>query len=293
MLSLLLAGVIAVPLMLLAVVPVVVVGVLSGVRDLPSWLVAELSDPSDLGPAGFLYVNLSLIALIPAAVLSIWVAHRVRPKYVTSVQGGMRWRWLMRCVATLAPLWALYLGGSALLEDPGSPRPAQWLWLLLIVVCLTPFQSAAEEYFFRGWMMQSLGSWFASRQVGLVVTLLVSSATFAAAHGGTDPWVIGNLAVFALTAGIATWRTGGLEAAITLHAVNNVGLFVVVLTQGGWREAFVSEDTQSTPLVFAIAVLVHGVALALILWQARRAGIDRFYRPAEAQHAPQVLLRPG
>ena len=41
--------------------------------------------------------NLSLIVLIPAAMLSIWAVHRIRPRFLSSVAGGLRWRWLLRC----------------------------------------------------------------------------------------------------------------------------------------------------------------------------------------------------
>lgn len=280
LLALLLAVAIAIPLMLLAFIPVVAAGAIAGVGGPVAWAAGEVLKIDNLGPGGFLYVNLSLIALIPASGLSIWIAHRIRPRYLSSVQGGLRWRWLLRCLVIVVPIWAVYLGLSALVESPTSPRPAQWVLLLVIVVCLTPFQAAAEEYFFRGWIMQTVGSWFNRPGVGLVVGLVISVSAFSAAHGSPDIWILGSLGVFALTAGFATWRTGGLEAGIAIHAVNNIGVFFTVILLGGWQEAFVSANSTSTPLVFAIAVVVHAGALALILWQAKRAGIERRYLPA-------------
>ncbi|MET1004749.1 MAG: CPBP family glutamic-type intramembrane protease [Propionibacteriaceae bacterium] len=274
------AAAIAIPLMLLAYVPVALVGLVGGVTDPLQWAGREILKVDNLGPAGFLYVNLSLIVLIPAAGLSIWVAHRIRPRFLSSVQGGIRWRWLLRCLVVVVPVWAIYLGASALVEPATSARPAQWGWLLLIVILLTPFQAAGEEYFFRGWIMQNVGSWFKHPIVSLVAGLVVSVVAFSAAHGSPNIWILGDLGVFALTAGLATWRTGGLEAGIAIHAVNNIGVFFTVILLGGWQEAFVSSSSTSTPLVFGIAVLVHAVALALILWQAKRAGIERRYLPA-------------
>ena len=60
-------------------------------------------------------------------------------------------------------------------------------------ILLTPLQSAGEEYLFRGWIMQNVGSYFARPLVGLVVSLTVSTALFAAAHLSPDPWVLGTL----------------------------------------------------------------------------------------------------
>ena len=285
LLTLLLAAAIAFPLMLVAVVPVVLFGAASGVEDLGTWTMDELTDLEDLGPGGFLYVNLSLIALIPAAMFSIWAVHGVRPRFLTSVAGGMRWRWLARCVLVVLPLWAGYLGLSALVETPQSPRPAEWLLLLVVVVIFTPLQAAAEEYLFRGWIMQNFGAWFRHPMVGLVITTAAAAALFAAAHGSPDIWVLASLALFSVTASLATWYTGGLEAGIAIHAINNVGVFVLVITAGGWQEAFVGADTESTPAVFVVALVVHALALALIIWQARRAKIDRCYRPT----APPAL----
>jgi membrane protease YdiL (CAAX protease family) len=222
--------------------------------------------------------------------LSIWAVHRIRPRYVSSVQGGIRWRWLLRCALVVVPVWAVYLGLGALLEPASSGRPAQWGLLLLIVLFLTPLQAAGEEYLFRGWIMQNVGAWFRSPMVGLVVSMVVSVVAFSAAHGSPDLWVLGSLGVFALTAGIATWRTGGLEAGIAIHTVNNVGVFFLVILQGGWNEAFVGADTTGAPVDVGIALLVHGVALALILWQAMKAGIQRLYQPVSppAETTPAV-----
>ena len=251
------------------------IGFAFGVED----VIAAITDLDDLGPIGFLYVNLSIIGFIPAVMFAVWIAHRVRPRYVSSVAGGIRWRWLLRCVVVLVPVWALYLGIEALLTDPTSPRPPQWPLLLAMVLVLTPFQAAGEEYLTRGLLAQTIGAWFGRPLAGLLVSAPLSATVFALLHGSFDPWVFAGLVTFGLTASVATWRTGGLEAGIAMHTVNNIGVFVVVLTLGGWREAFVTEGTTGTPLSVGVAVLVQSVALAVIVWQARRAGIDRLYRP--------------
>ncbi|HSU35700.1 MAG TPA: hypothetical protein VLJ88_08570, partial [Propionibacteriaceae bacterium] len=54
---------------------------------------------------------------------------------------------------------------------------------------------------------------------------------------------------------------------------------------GGWESAFVDTETTGTPLMFLLAVLVEGGALALLLWQAKRAGLQSLYQPAAR---PQV-----
>lgn len=280
LLAAVLAGAFALVLSLLAFVPVILAGALAGETDPVRWSAREVLKTDDLGPAGFLYVNLSLIVLIPVAGLSVWIAHRVRPRFLASVRGGIRWRWLLRCVLVVVPVWVVYLGASALVDPATTPRPAHWVLLLVMVVFLTPLQAAGEEFLFRGWILQNVGSWFRHPLVSLVAGLVVSVAAFSAAHGSPDVWVLGSLGAFALTAGLATWRTGGLEAGIAIHAVNNIGVFFSVILLGGWQDAFVGSGTKSTWAAFAVTVLVHAVVLSLILWQARRAGIERRYLPA-------------
>jgi uncharacterized protein len=275
---------------ILAIGPMALAGAVAGVDGVGRWMLdqfASLTSGRGIGPGAFLYLNLGLIALIPAAGLSIWAAHHIRPRFVSSVQGGIRWRWLLRCVAILLPLWAVYIGLAALSETPASPRPAQWVLLLVMAVVLTPLQAAGEEFVFRGWILQNVGSWFRRPLLGLIVGTVVSVAAFSAAHGSPDPWILASLAVFATTCCLVTWRTGGLEAGIAIHAVNNVGVFGVVIVRGGWAEAFISGTTKGSAVSFLIDLAVHIVALVLIFWQARRARIQRTYQP------PVLALAPG
>jgi uncharacterized protein len=282
--SLLLLVAIALPIMFGALIPVLLIGVVTQVSNPLQWSLTSIADINNIGPVAFLYVNLSLIALIPAAFLSIWIGHQIRPRYLSSVAGGIRWRWLLRCMVVLLPIWLLYLGISVIFDVPQGSRPNDWPLLLIMVLTLTPFQAAAEEYVFRGWIMQNIGSWFARPVLGLVVSLVVSAALFAAAHGSPDPWIIGSLACLAVASGIATWRTGGLEAGIAMHTVNNVTALTAVILFGGWQEAFITPTTGATPAVFVVSVIVHGSALALVLWQAKRRRIQSFYQPSQATY---------
>jgi hypothetical protein len=65
-----------------------------------------------------------------------------------------------------------------------------------------------------------------------------------------------------------------------MHAVNNVLAITVVVLSGGWSQAFVRTDTTGTPVMLLLATAVYGIALALILWQAKRAGVQPYYQPA-------------
>lgn len=300
LLTLLLTGGLFLGFSLITVVPPLVVGLLTGVPDLGGYVLRTLTEIDNLGPVGFVALNLSLIILIPTAMLSIWIVHGVRPRFTSSVTGGFRWGWLRRCLLVVVPVWVVYVGCTLLVDQPSGPRPPHWVALLVIVVLMTPLQAAGEEYFFRGWVMQVFGSWFARPVVGLVVVTVISTVAFSAAHGSPNIWILGSIGCLAVAGCLATWRTGGLEAAIAIHAVNNVLAFFTTILFGGWDNAFIGADTEGTFGQFALSVLVHGVALALIWWQAKKADLPYLSLAAAPTPAlasspwpPQVPARPA
>ncbi|HEY5820744.1 MAG TPA: type II CAAX endopeptidase family protein [Propionibacteriaceae bacterium] len=237
----------------------------------------------DLSPLSMLTLDLVLASSIVVAGLATWIVHRIRPRYVSSVIGGVRWRWLLRCLLVITPVWALYLLVGTLVDPPASGRPDQWVPLLLMAILITPFQAAGEEYLFRGWLVQNVGAFFGRPIVGLISSTVVSAALFSLAHGSFDPWIIGSISTLAVAACLTNWRTGGLEAGIALHVVNNVTIGVLTITVGGYAESFVSTESTGSPVEFVIGLLVHAVAVALILWQARRTGVQRLFRPVTSQ----------
>lgn len=259
--------------------------------DLEEWMDSAAS--GRMSPSAFLSTNLMLAALIPVSLFAIWVGHTVNPRWLQSVTARFRWGWFARCLAVLVPLWLAYLAIGTLVDGlPEGGRSKEWAALLVIMLLTTPLQCAGEELLFRGWVMQSTGSWFAHRWVALAVPIVVSCLTFGAAHGSSDPWIFADLAVFAVCACLLTWRTGGLEAAIALHIVNNMLVMALSLTLGGFDEGFIDGDTKGSPLPVLTSVVIMSIAYALVSWQARRAGIQRRSTP-QIPPPPQVPLPAG
>jgi uncharacterized protein len=89
LLCLVLVLLLALIMMGLAIMPLLVGGLVTGAPDLVEYMVRE-TNIANLGPIGFVYVNLTLIVLIPASGLSIWIAHGIRPGYLASVAGKIR-----------------------------------------------------------------------------------------------------------------------------------------------------------------------------------------------------------
>lgn len=231
---------------------------------------AELDEPWVL-----LSTNLLLAYCIPLSMLAVWAGHGWRPRWVASVAGGLRWRWMLACavvslvvaVAGTAFFWVLDGGPSGVGRDVAV--------LLLIVALTTPLQAAGEEYLFRGWMSQAVGALFARAAVGAVVAAAFSAGVFALAHGGQNAFLFVDRFAFGLLASYLVWRTGGLEAAIAAHTVNNVVVFVPVILTGGLAAAIgVSEASPGLVAFDVVSMVLLGAALT---WLARRAGVQRLF----------------
>jgi membrane protease YdiL (CAAX protease family) len=193
---------------------------------------------------------------------------------VLSVTGRFRWRWALRCLAVVTPLWVAYLVLTWVVFDQEVlPRSEQWVGLVVVSLLTTPLQAAAEEIAFRGGLVQSVGSWFRSPLVALVVTTVLSTAAFVAAHGSADPWIVVEIGSLAVAGCYLAWRTGGLEAVIVIHVVNNLLITLSGALLGGLEESYVDTETTGSPVSALMSVVVTALAAALLLRLARRRGI--------------------
>ncbi len=134
-----------------------------------------------------------------------------------------------------------------------------------MLVVLVPLQAAAEEYVFRGWLTQTVGAFLRSPWWALPPQALL----FAAAHGWGTPWGFADLALFGMAAGWLTWRTGGLEAAMALHTVNNLLAFAI---SAAVVDGLKSDDTAADAGWQLVALDVASIALytAAVVWLTRR-----------------------
>jgi len=233
-------------------------------------------------PIGFGVGNLILAALIPAAGLATWAVHRIRPGFLSSVTGRLRWGWLLTCMLALVPLWLGYLAIMLALDGqfPPTPDPAAQAGALIVLALLTtPLQAAGEEYFFRGLVIQQVGAWVRNRWIALLIAAVLSGLTFALAHGSLDPWILLDLVVFATVATLLTWRTGGLEAAIAIHVVHNVMTLLIGIIFGGFEESFINTETTGSPLSTGVSAAVT-ITAGLVLWGLSRwRGVARLSSP--------------
>jgi len=229
-------------------------------------------------PTGVLLVNLLLAALIPVAQLGVWAGHGWRPRWVASVTGGVRWVWLVRC-AVIALVVMVIANGLLLLFTGGaelSPEQRAGSYVL-VVLATTPLQAAGEEYFFRGWLSQTIGSLVPRAGAGALLAAVVSATTFAYAHGQQDLWLFADRLCFGLVSSWLVWRTGGLEASITLHAAFNLVAFAYSVFTGQVGAMLTASETDSQSVLVDTVILLIGAAAIDLM--ARRLRIARLFRP--------------
>ncbi|MCA0323226.1 MAG: CPBP family intramembrane metalloprotease [Actinobacteria bacterium] len=228
----------------------------------------------DLSVPSQLWMNLTLAALIPASMIATRIAYGRPWGRLCSVTGRLRWGWLLQCMALVAPLWVVYLAASwVVFGQEVLPRPEAWIGLLVVTLLTTPLQAAGEEVAFRGLVVQAVGAWIRSPVVALAVSTAVSAAIFVAAHGSMDVWIWIDIGSLAVAACWLAWRTGGIEAGIALHVVNNLAVTFAGILLGGLEESYVDTETTGSPVSATMSVVVMTIASALILWLAKRRGI--------------------
>lgn len=232
----------------------------------------RMIDIQDPDPVTLAYINVTL----GSAILATWfvqrIFHGIKPRWLSSVHPRLRWGYLLACL----PLAAVALGATLLVAmampqsatdmDLSGPQPftSTTLQFIAVIVLLTPFQAAAEEYVFRGYLTQAIGGIFASK----VLAVLLPALLFALAHGLAQGWpIFTDRLAFGIVAGILVLRTGGLEAAIAMHVLNNFVAFGLALafsdlgtalnaTGGSWW-SIPSTLTQSL-VYLGLAIVVAG-----------------------------------
>lgn len=235
-------------------------------------------------PSLFLSNNVALALLIPLSMLISKAIFEQGPGWLASVTGRMRWGWMGRCFAVLLPLWLVYTGLDLWTRSqaPGGLglHVNRDTWLLLVGILLTtPFQAAGEEYGFRGVLNRSAAGFFRHRGIALTVGAVFSSVLFMFAHGAGDLWLNIFYFCFGMVACGMTWRTGGIEAAIAMHVVNNL-LGELMMPFSDISGIFDRQAGTADPSVL-IGVAVTLIGWALVEWQARRAHVVRSSAPGQ------------
>ncbi len=201
--------------------------------------------------------------------LAVGQIHRRPLGTLVRADGSLRWGRM----AQGAGVWGLLMAGplalSLLLHPTALNVEVDWgLWIRLLglAMVLTPIQIAAEELFFRGYLLQASG--LLTRNPWILCGL--NGILFMLAHldnpemGYGWGWLALYYAGFGIFATYLTLKDQGLELALGMHAANNG--FVILL---------VSYDNAvvETPALFKASgldpvavVLAFGIRALAFVW---------------------------
>jgi membrane protease YdiL (CAAX protease family) len=223
---------------LLASVLFIVVSMILVAWILPFAILGALAEDTSLnGPgkwllsrAGAAYLLLTMIAALPLTALA-----------VLGAGGRLSGRQFARAFAVMAVV-ALGSVAAGIAIDPRiarGPLPfATWLLQAPIFASLILLQCAAEEYLFRGYLVQALASRFRSPAVwyGVPTVLFALQHWTPGFEVATNAGRLAIIAVFAVTATLLVARTGNLGAAIGLHFANNL-VYLLLFSDAVWSHS--------------------------------------------------------
>lgn len=250
----------------------------------------ESGVPDMTDPIVFLFALGTIALMLPALWLATLLLGSRPVGLLSSVAGRIRWSWLARCIplglAVFIGIFAIELFAVDPLLRSALPAPsitASTVVLVILALLITPLQATAEEYVFRGYLGQTVGGWLKHP----AWAILLPVPLFVIGHD-YDLWGLADVAVFAIAAGYLTWRTGGLEAAIVAHVVNNTLLFLF----GAFGLADLNAKGGSLEGIL-VTLITMTLYTLLVLRMAKRSSLTTTREktpPAWASAPPPVVM---
>ncbi len=187
-------------------------------------------------------VYMFMLLMFPPLALGLWmgVKHVQKRSILSLHTAHYRFRW-KRMVFAMLVVWAIAAVSSYGAHATGLSEaklvfdPSRFWKYLPITLLFIPLQSATEEIALRGYLNQGLGKYIKNPWIVFIIT----SAAFASLHLSNPEvaetvkehsiWVaMSGYFFFGMFACVLTYIDGGLEAAIGMHAANNMFAAAIV-----------------------------------------------------------------
>ncbi len=222
----------------------------------------------------FLLIMLTFIFFVLGTWLALRLVHRRKMRTLISADGSIRWRRIAQGFAA----WFILAALQGLVEawlHPGryvwTFNPGSFFLFLAPILLLIPIQTSAEEFFFRGYLLQGFGL----KLHNIWLLSLLSGALFALPHMA-NPEVSVNfwlLLIYYFLSGVfmayITLKDQRLELALGMHAANNI--FTAVF-------ANYTISALATPALFTVQELDAVYSLAAYILSAALFYLI-FFRP--------------
>ena len=232
---------------------------------------------------------------VATAIVAVLIANRIinaRPfSSYSSSRGGFSFTVFLKSFGAAIILFALPLVLISLFTEPKTGNIKFTVASFLVLTVLCPLQCAGEEYFFRGLLMQSFGSWIKFP----IFPILIQAIIFGLMHIQYN--VIGMITILisGIILGLCAFFTKGLEASCALHIANNLVSFYLV----GFGIGAIESDV--TILSMVITGGFQLLYLAFIIFATKKLGwfskikkddVAVFNAKIEARRAQNTEVQP-
>ena len=205
-------------------------------------------DTLDFYSAAGAFFNCGMEAIyIPSMLLAaLIVKDRPFSSYLSSM-GGWRWKTFLKTCAAAFVIVGIPTAIHLLLSgNTGDVRFTSGGLILLVL--LMPLLCIAEELFYRGYVMQTVSSWFKLMIAGMIVQTIA----FMAIHPYNLNGLI-HIAVSAVIYGLVCVYTKGIEASSSLHIMSN--LIQLILSGFGYGRLTAEQSLTGPMFNAALKVL--------------------------------------
>ncbi|QGY47340.1 CPBP family intramembrane metalloprotease [Maribellus comscasis] len=192
--------------------------------DNPMDLSAYGIDPN----LGLVLMVFPFLVMLFISILLIKAFHKRSFREVINGGGVFRWRRFWKGFLVWGVFAVILLVASLLFDRENYElnfQLSKFIPLVIISLLLIPFQAGTEEFFFRGYLAQGVGSWTKKRWLAV----LLPSVFFALLHCMNPEikefgfWtMIPSYILFGIVFGVISILDDGIELAIGVHSVNNI-----------------------------------------------------------------------
>ena len=202
---------------------------------------------------GQIFTDLGVIVFIPALfIASKIVKDRPFSSYASS-RGG--WNFNLYFKALIIPLicYLIFEAIYVAVEGPKGNYHFSWMFLIISFI-FVPLQCIAEEYVFRGFLMQTFASWFNIP----ILAVILQAIIFALSHSYNSLGII-EVFVTGILLGFLTWKTNGIEVSSAIHTANNLTLSLFVM--------FGLVSSTSSPMLHDVVIsIIFEVLLCILMY---------------------------
>ena len=210
-----------------------------------------------ISPMAILFTDLLIIIFIPSLYLASKVVKDRPFSSYSSSRGGWNYRLYFKALVIPVILYIIFMGVDAAVNGPAGESHFSIAFLAVLLVSV-PLQSIAEEYIFRGFAMQTFGSWFKIPLLAVVLQAVI----FAMGHEYNSIGIFETF-IMGLGCGFFAWKTNGIEVSSAIHTANNFcfGLFVM----------FGLQASTSSPQLWDVAIVTaFEIVMFIIMYYVGR-----------------------